>query len=152
MDLLRSVLDGVSDTRLLSDHKDGPTPLRHLITEYTAKALHNDNAPNLTDLSTGADLKAGIEKLEIEDQVVLLSDYLEKCKRIVPRESETQIEDRKLRNLAIKSFIYVTITVIVLFIGSITTIAVRSGRLPSNEVLGTFLEFAGEMASLIWEK
>lgn len=152
MDLLRSVLDGVSDTRLLSDHKEGATPLRGLVTAYTAKALHNDNAPNLTDLSTGADLKAGIEKLEIEDQVLLLTDYLEKCKRIVPRESEDQIEERKLKNFAIKSFIYVTILVIVLFIGSVTTIAVRSGRLPSNEVLSTFLEFAGEMASLIWER
>ncbi|MDR3392337.1 MAG: hypothetical protein P4L77_11445 [Sulfuriferula sp.] len=152
MDLLRSVLDGVSDTRLLSDHKEGATPLRHLISEYTAKALHNDNAPNLTELSTGADLKAGIEKLEIEDQVIMLSDYLEKCKRIVPRESADQIEERKLKTFAIKSFIYVSITVVVLFIGSVTTIAVRSGRLPSNEVLSTFLEFAGEIAGLIWEK
>jgi hypothetical protein len=152
VDLLRSVLDGVSDTRLLSDHKDGPTPLRHLITEYAAKALHNDNAPNLTDLSTGADLKAGIEKLEIEDQVILLTDYLEKCKRIAPRESEDQIEERKLKSLAIKSFIYVSVAVVVLFIGSVTTIAVRSGRLPSNEILSTFLEFASEIVSLIWEK
>lgn len=151
MDLVREVLSGVSDTRLLVDHKEGPTPLHDLIKSYTAKAAHNDNAPNLTETSVGTDLKDGIEKLECEDQVEMLHDYLVKAKRILPTETEAQIEERRVKNLAVRSFIYVTILVVVLFIGAITAIAVRSGRLPSNEVFGTFLEFVGEIVSFIWE-
>lgn len=151
MDLVREVLKGVSDTRLLTDHKEGPSPLKDLIKAYSAKAAHNDNAANLTELSVGTDLKDGIEHLECEDQVELMHDYLVKAKKILPTETEAQIEERRIRNLAVRSFIYVTIVVVVLFIGAITAIAVRSGKLPSNEVFGTFLDFAGEIVSLIWE-
>lgn len=150
MDLVKQVLNGVSDTRLLSDHHPGASPLQDLIKTYREKSAHNDNAPNLTDLSTGQDLKEGLEKLAVEDQVTMLYEYLCAAKRLVPKETPDQIEERQLKRTAVKAFIWVSGVVVIMLIGAVTTIGVRSGLAPSNELVGTYLEFAGEIAHLIW--
>lgn len=152
MALLNQVLEGVSDSRLLNDHREGPSPLRSLIKAYTEKAAHNDNAPNLTDQSTGHDLKLGISKLEPEDQMILLYDYLVGCKRIIPPECESEKEDRKLRHTAIRWVIATFCLMGMMLFGAVTSIAVHRGIAPSNEVVSTFLETAGEVAEFIFSK
>jgi hypothetical protein len=151
MDLVKAVLCGVSDTRLLADHKPSAAPLHNLIKVYREKSAHNDNAPNLTDLSTGLDLKEGIEKLSEEDQIVLLHQYLVDSKRILPEETPAQIEDRQLKRFVIKAAVWIIGFIAVMLFGAVTAIAYRSGVLPSNEVIGTFLEFAGEIVHVIFE-
>ena len=151
MGLVKEVLSGVSDVRLLADHHPGTSPLQTLIKTYREKSAHNDNAPNLTATSTGLDLKEGIEKLPVEDQVGMLYIYLTDSKRIVPVETPEQLEDRKLRHWVIKAIIWVISFMGVMLFGAITAIAVRTGVLPSNEVVGTFLELAGEIVHLIFE-
>lgn len=150
MGLVKEVLSGVSDGRLLVDHKPGASPLQTLIKTYREKSAHNDNAPNLTPTSTGLDLKEGIEKLSIEDQVSMLYAYLSDSKRIVPMETAEQLEDRKFRRWTLKAIVWVICFAIVMLFGAVTAIAVRTGALPSNEVVGTFLEFAGEIVHVIF--
>lgn len=150
MDLVRQVLNGVADNRLLKDHKSGPSPLQHLIETYREKSAHNDNAPNLTDVSVGQDLKHGIEQLPCEDQVQMLYKYLVDARRLTPEESPAEVEDRKMKHWSIKAFIWVASFVIVMTFGAVTAIAVRSGVAPSNELVSTFLEFAGEIVHLIF--
>lgn len=151
MDLVRTVLAGVSDGMKLSDHKAGPTPLHRLLKLYEEKASRNDAAPNPTPDFTGADLKNGIEKLSVEDQVELVYGYLENCNRLAPIESPAEVEDRKLKHLAVKIFLWGSLVVILMLFGAVTAIAVRTGALPSNEVVSTFLEFAGDIVDVIWE-
>jgi hypothetical protein len=150
VDLVREVLNGVADERLLSNHHAGATPLQNLVKTYREKSAHNDNAPNLTDVSVGSDLKSGIGNLPVEDQVSMLYQYLVDAKRIVPAETVDQIEERKLKHTAIKAFIWVAGFVVVMLFGAVTTIAVRTGAAPSNELVSTFLEFAGEIVHLIF--
>jgi|SRR6185312_2715385 len=150
MGLVKEVLSGVSDTRLLADHSPGHSPLKTLIQTYREKALHNDNAPNLTAGSTGLDLKEGIEKLSIEDQVSILYVYLIDSKRIVPMETPDQLEDRKFRRWTLKAIVWVIAFMSVTLFGAVAAIAYRSGAIPSNEVISAFLEFAGEIVHLIF--
>jgi hypothetical protein len=150
MGLVKDVLSGVSDTRLLADHKPGKSPLQTLIQTYREKSSHNDNAPNLSATSTGLDLKEGIEKLSLEDQVSMLYLYLTESRRIIPLETPDQVEDRKLRRVGFKAFVFVSSFIAIMFFGAVAAIAYRSGVLPSNEVFGTFFEFAGEIVHLIF--
>jgi hypothetical protein len=149
--LLRRVLEGISDTRLLSDHKDGPSPLRLLIKAYSAKAEHNDNAPNVTPTFTGADLKDGIEKLEPECQIELLHEYLVAAKKISPSVSEEEVEDRKIWRLAIKLVMFTTAVIVILLVGAGVAIAVRRGEL-NVELLKNVLEFITDVIETIAEK
>lgn len=150
MDLVREVLNGVADARLLTDHHAGATPLHNLVKSYREKSAHNDNAPNLTDVSVGDDLKSGIGKLPVEDQVSMLYQYLVDAKRIMPTETTEQIEDRKTKRWMIKAFVWVLSFITVMLFGAVTAIAVRSGAAPSNELVSTFLEFAGEIVHVIF--
>jgi hypothetical protein len=154
--LVRQVLAGVSDTRLLLDHKEGATPLRALIKAYDEKSSHNDNAPNLTPTSTGEDLKSGIEKLLPDEQVEVLNSYVA-FGQVVPvkhhehEKEEEAVEDRKLRMLAMKVAIYAVAVVFVMLVASVLTIAVKRGEI-NSEMINTFVEFAGEVVMRMFEK
>lgn len=151
MSLVERVLDGVSDVRLLSDHRQGstPSPLQQLIADYSELSAHNDNAPNLTELSTGADLKTGIQKLDIEQQVKLLYRYLVNAKRLND-ESPAELEDRKMRHWSIKFAMWCFAFVVVMLLGAVTAIAVRTGAAPSNELVSTFLDTASGVVRLLF--
>ncbi len=147
MCLTDQVLLGVSDKRLLTDHQKGATPLQGLMQAYTLKAARNDNAPNLTDLSTGLDLKSGLQKLEPEDQVELMYGYLVSANRLLSTVAEDQ---RKLRNWVVKIFVGVFAAGTLLTFGAVTSIAVRTGAAPSNDLVGGFLDMAGDIAHVIF--
>jgi hypothetical protein len=150
--LINEVLEGVSDTRLLTDHKQGPSPLQSLITDYNDKASHNDNAPTLTSLSTGLDLKEGISKLDVEEQVCLLYKYLVDSKRIVHAEEPPEHEERKLKSLGLRVAIYSLSVITIMLFGAFAAIAVKSNTIPNSDLLATFLETVGEFADVIWGK
>lgn len=148
--LVEAVLAGISDTKLLTDHHESHSALHVLIESYSEEALRNDVVPNLTPTSTGADLKHGITKMEIEDQVRMLYVYLLHLKKIGPQENPEDQEDRRFKRFALKLGLSVISFLTVMLIGAVTAIAVHTGAAPSNEVVSTFLKTASEIVSLIF--
>lgn len=76
MSLVQAILKGMSDDEIADSNVVIPTPVRELMKRYNRIALNDDDLLQITETTTGKELKAAIEMMEPEMQLVLLNTYV----------------------------------------------------------------------------
>ncbi len=155
MSLQRKILKGIDDHRPVLSHSDQRGPLNELIEQYMLHAIHNDALPNITNLTTGLELKSALELLDPELELELVKRYSDAQRAVlyphltlaaaVP-EAPEKAEGRKLRHFLIKSAVVSSY----LFIGGVLFAAYRGGGLGDSKVIGPIMSLASDAAKLIF--
>lgn len=150
MILVRSILKGLADDRALDGHVATASPVRDLVEQYNKIAIHDDNLPKITALSTGLQLKDSIGLLEPEDQVALLHKYTVAIKS--PEKPDEYKEDaskadvRKMRMFVFKACVVLLAIFVCVMLGVTATVAVKSGTMPNDGgVLKTIVMTTGDI-------
>lgn len=129
--LLKAILSGISDEKIVDSHVVIPTPLRDMIRNYNKIALHDQRMPMVTEETTGAQLKEAIGSLSADDQIALLYAYSEANKKhdasAVQSEDPILVEEKKLRVLLTKFFIACLAIFGCMLVGAVVAIAVSMG-------------------------
>lgn len=153
MTLVRSILKGIADDRALDGHFNVASPLRDFVEQYNKIALHDDNLPKITALSTGSQLKEAIALLEPESQLTLLYKYSHATKTLdTPdqyREDPAKAELRKMRMFAFKMCVWMLAILSVVMIGLTVVTAVKSGSTSGQGVISTLVSTIGEVLKVI---
>jgi hypothetical protein len=155
--LVQRVLKGISDSRAVSDHKPGRLPLDELVDEYNEKAAHVAELPNIEPTSTGKELKAAIEMMDPEDQVLLLYKYLERMGDLphdkkVKTETEEESEERdftKLKVWLVKAIFLVASAVVLIVVGATAMVAWREGHATDNPAMVALWHTAKEVLTVL---
>jgi hypothetical protein len=153
MMLVQSILKGLRDERALAAHVAVASPTRDLVEQYNKIALYDDNLPKITALSTGRQLKEGIEMLDPQDQVTLLHKYSMAIKSLdTPDEySDTMnaSEKRQMRLFAFRACVIVLAMITLIMVGVTLTVAVKSNSLPNDSALKGIVSTIGEIVKFI---
>lgn len=155
MSLQRRILKGIDDQRPVLSHSDKRGPLNELIDQYMLHAIHNDALPNITNLTTGLELKQALELLDAELELELIKNYADAQRAVlfphlklatsIP-EAPEKAETRKLKHFLIKTA-FITLQ---LFIGGVLFAAYRAGGLPDSKVIGPIMSTVSDVAKLIF--
>ncbi len=148
MSLVEEVLKGIRDDRKLSEKES--EAMTRLLDSYNEIAKDNDHIPNLTDDSTGADLKAGIAKASPPQQVELLRDYLintHALTGVATPEDPDKAEKRRLRSWLIRFSAIAGFVLTFILIGAISVVGYRAGAF-DNAVISTLMNTATEIIKL----
>lgn len=150
--LLEAILAGISDTRVLSDHDSGPSPLDELVKGYRREAKHDDRLPVITRESTGRELKDAIQELSPELQVSLLQSYNHATKNLsTPTEYDPKVlkeQTKSLRNQIWWLAGVVLFFMISVLVGATVATAVHMNVISEGAALKNLLETAKEIAML----
>jgi hypothetical protein len=146
------LLKSISDIKPLGAHL-GKAPFRDLYDAYRKLAENDDTMPLITDENTGWDFKEAMDQIAPDRQVSLYYPYL--------RASSPQYEDEedplearsrlRLREWYIRLIGYTSLFAVALLVGAAVTIAVRSGKAPSSDLIETFLDWSTEVAKVLFE-
>ena len=155
MSLQRKILKGIDDQRPVLSHSDQRGPLNELIEQYMLHAIHNDALPNITNLTTGLELKQALELLDAELELELVKKYSDAQRAVLfphlklasslPEEPE-KADKRKLRHFLIKTAVISGY----LFVGGVMFAAWRSGALGDSKIIGPIMSLASDTAKLIF--
>lgn len=137
--LVKAILSGVPDERIVDTHTVIPSPLRDLIRGYNKLALNDPLLAEITESTTGKELKSLVVRLRPEDQIQLLYHYSQAVKSLhspdVYAHDSTEVEQRKIA-LLLKHILAAMIVMFVFFLlGSAAAVAVFTGAL--QDVLST---------------
>lgn len=148
----KDLLKNISNDKPLGAHL-GKSSFSALYHEYKKLAENDDTMALITDENTGWDFKKAMDQLSPERQVALYYPYLrDTMPQFEEEESPLEVKSRiRMREWYIKLAIYTCIGSVGLLTGASVAIAVREGKVPSSELIGTFLDFASELASVIFE-
>jgi hypothetical protein len=146
------ILKNISDSKPLGAHL-GKAPVHELFEAYKKLAENDDTIPLLTDENSGWDFKEALDQLSAEHQIALLYPYLRASSpQFEEEESPLEVRSRiRLREWFIRLFGYSILVAVALLVGATVTIAVKEGKAPSSEFLETFLEYATEVAKVLFE-
>lgn len=152
--LVERILRGISDTRVVSDHKPGNSPLDELVEQYNRKATHVDELPNITPQSTGLELKSAINLMDSEDQILLLYNYLVACDELpepspLTKEAVDENDRRRLQIWLVKGLFVMASAVVCIIAGAVAMIAVRHGQLADNPALIVLMDTAKDIFDVI---
>lgn len=155
MSLQRRILKGIDDQRPVLSHSEKRGPLNELIDQYMIHAIHNDVLPNITNLTTGLELKEALELLDAELELELIKRYSDSQRAVlyphlklatsIP-ESPDKVAERGLKHFLIKA----TVMTAYLFIGGVLFAAYRSGGLGDSKVIGPIMSTVSDVAKLIF--
>lgn len=148
MALTEKVFKGIDDTRSVRAHAERSVALKHLLLSYEELAKVDASIPNLTDATTGRELKDAFEMLETESQLRMLNNY---WFTLHGRSSETEAarDERKHKHWLIKAGVVFTGGLILVITGAVIGLANKSGTMPDNAVLTGILKTAGEVLKVI---
>lgn len=149
-DVVADLLSDLDDTLPISAIKLAGNPaLKQLVGDYQHFASLSTRTADYDATWSGAEFKNRITLLKSEQQVMLLYRYLDATDAIVDERRDSPAQ--RLQRQLIRIVIGATAVCAVMLFGAITVIAVRSGKLPSNELVDTFLETATEIVKLLFE-
>lgn len=153
MTLVHSILKGIADDRALDGHFHAASPLRDFVEHYNKIALHDDNLPKITALSTGLQLKEAVSLLDAEEQVALLHKYSKATKTLdTPdeyREDPAKVEMRKMRMFMFKMCVWFLALLSVIMIGLTVFFAFKHGNMTNEGVFSTLIKTIGEILKVI---
>lgn len=150
--LVHAILKGVSDSRPVADLSTA-SPLRDLVERYNRYANHDDNLPRVLSLTTGGELKTAIGMMDPEIQVALLHKYSEATKTLdeptVYAEDPVKADERKFRLYVARLMITSFVVLMLIVIGAVIALSVKSGELANEGLISTIMETAAEIVKLI---
>lgn len=157
MSLCERILSGVRDDSLVLSKAESRGPLHELIDAYMLYAIHNDLLPNITVATTGRELKDALELLEPDIELELLRKYSDAQTAILyphlkkaTEESAEVVASRNLRHTLIKMVTITALILVITGVGAVSAVAYRNGKLPDNKVITVFMQFATDVAKLIF--
>jgi hypothetical protein len=150
MALQYRILKGIDDVKPVMSHSSAHTPLNNLIASYMKLAVHDDNLPNITQLTTGADFKAAISLLDAEILIDLLKAFVDEQRTVLhgwhPKESAEKVADRNLKHWLIKFGAFAFYTTF----GGLIFAVYRSGAMDNGDVVKAIFSRAVDVAKLIF--
>lgn len=124
--LVTAILRGIDDDERLGSILDTAPPLRNLIQAYNKQALAGKNMSVVTTNSTGKDLKDAIEKMDPQEQMLLLkifSSGVEDLDNPLPPQEPLVVNNKQIPDFMIKAiaiiFVVVSCTVVGVTVGAI---------------------------------
>lgn len=151
--LVHAILKGVSDDRQVIAHLSVASPLRDLVERYNKIAANDDNLPPVLSSTTGRELKAAISMMEPEDQLVILHKYSLATKTLdlpeVYAEDPVKADERKFRLFVGKAMIIGFVILMLVVVGAVIALSVKSGALANEGLISTIMKTAGEIIKLI---
>lgn len=150
MALQLRILKGIDDIKPVMSHSSEHTPLNNLIASYMKHAIHDDNLPNITQLTSGADFKAAISLLEPEIMIDLLKAFVDEQRTVLhgwqPKESADKVAARDLKHWLIKFGAFAFYTTF----GGMVIAVYRSGAMANGDVAKSIFGRAVDVAKLIF--
>lgn len=153
---LNEMFEDIDDDVVVLKHKSADSALGRLVAEYNQHSRRIDRLPDLTETSTGKDLKRGIAMLRTEEQVKLAYHY---ClnQGIIEDESAASVDSRKFRQWLIKAGVACSAAFMFALMGAVMAYInghhIQEGR-PSadNGGVQVFLSTAAEIAKILLSK
>lgn len=153
MTLVKAILKGISDDRIIGNHIAIASPMRDLIEQYNKLAFNNDALPPVLSTSTGEQLKQAVAMLDPEIQVALLHKYSVATKTLdtptLYAEDPIKADERKFRIYVAKLFVTMIAIMMFVLMGVVIALSVKDGKLANEGVIQTLMETAGEIIKLI---
>jgi hypothetical protein len=150
MNLVTAILKSVSNSKKLAHYPTTASPFNTLIASYKKLAEGDPSLPDLTEASTGYDLKNALNCLDPYDQLRLLHAYVEPSGPVIPTEDVAAVEERKLRHWIIRFSMATCASLAWLVVGGIVAISIRSGALPEGAIVNSFMSLITEVMRLIF--
>lgn len=146
---MTTVLTDIDDDALVLTHKSPESATAKLVKEYDVYARRIERLPNMTDTSTGKELKAAIFSMAPEDQIKLAYHYYLNTGTLEDEESAEK-DERKLKHWVVKWSAFVAGGLVLLLVGGALVYSHRCTAETANEpVLNGFLSTAAEIAKIL---
>lgn len=142
------VFSDIEDDKVLS-HKSPESSLGKLIAQYSEHAVKIDRLPDMTQTSTGADLKRGIGLMAAEDQIQLAYHYLLN-QGIIDDDANDRQEERRFRRRLIMTGVVVGTAFTFLMAGAVLAFTFKNDT--NLEGIKAMLEYAAKIAQVIVTK
>ena len=144
-------LGNISDTLVLAERKETDIALNNLVTNYSKIASRNSNYPDVTEETTGYDIKLMVANLLFEEMVVLVYNFMSDSGRIDEHREFTK-EFRgfkfKVMKFTIIGLIFVFFAVI---IGTVVMSAMK-GDMNNNPVVQVFIEIISKVSDILFSE
>lgn len=152
------ILNALNDTKSLDYYRNLPTKegraITNLANSYNEKAILRVDLVGLQDDAKGADLRAGLATLDVEDQVKLLNNYCNDINGIAPAgdsctESPSVRDTRNFKFWVIKWMIVVVCIIMLIVTGAVAAIGLRSGVFANGPLIDSILTMATEIIKFL---
>lgn len=159
MSLQRRILRTIDDAKPVLSHSDQNQPLKDLIASYMVHAVHNDQLPNITNLTTGLELKEALELLEPDVELDLLKQYSDgRRAALYPHlkpvssfgESQAAIDERRQRHWMARFFMMTGTVLVLMIAGGVITLGYKAGAMPDSKVFSSIMTTVSDIAKLIF--
>lgn len=151
------MLQGLDDARALTAMRDGPSPIKDLLTAYKELATSNPNLPQYEEGWTGRELKDALKKLPTEQQLELMLTYEKSarktgdvCQPFQYQEPPAVTEERRLRHWLIKLGASTGAGLLIFIIGVMIPVAIMTGKLEAGPVVNQILSLAFDISKLLF--
>lgn len=168
MRIVQAMLREVADDVQLQHQGDLTLPLLGLAESYNKHAKRSDDFFEITEQSTGRELKIALAGVPLRNKLVLLYLYKDHCQRLLcarsshhavkldssqlARLEELEREEQiKFRALVRRTLLVVVAPLPPLVAGAMVTIAVHKGLLADSGLADTLIATAAEILKLIFE-
>lgn len=151
--LVHAILKGIADTRTIDAHISIPSPLRDLIEQYNKIARNDDRLPAILASSTGKELKDAVNLMDPEIQVAMLHKYSIATKTLdtptVYAEDPIKSDERRFRLYVAKVLVTGLIVLMLVVIGAVIALSVKSGALANEGLISTIMTTATEIIKVM---
>lgn len=149
MNLMTTVLIDIDDDAPVLAHKSTESALAKLVKEYATYSKRIERLPDMTETSTGKDLKTAILTMAPEDQIKLAYHYYLACGTLEDEESVEKSE-RNFKLWVAKAVVVVVAGMVLLLVGGAVVYTHRCAPETANEpVISGFLSTAAEIAKIL---
>lgn len=146
-DLIKRGLSGVGDDNLLSNVRSDDRGLKRLIEEYRKLSNRYSQYPEITDETTGSELKTFISKTLFEEQIYLIYTYLSGSGKI-EEHFDYEKETKRFYLQFLKFGAYAILFLLVAVVGGVVTTGVLRNDINSDQFISSFMSLVNMLAEM----